>query len=495
MPQVTKRALLAAGAFALAGGAHAQGAGSGAASGGPFITRHKGVFNGRKVDYVATVGETLIATPDGRPTARFVSTSYAARGADPTKRPVLFAFNGGPSSSSATLHMMALGPRRLVVAQDPASPSPGPQLIDNPATVLDVADLVFIDPAETGFSRVLPGGRREVFYSVEGDAQSVSDFVIAWCKANSRDASPKYVLGESYGTLRAALMAGQLAPVLPLDGVFLFGQAVNMIETSQRAKNAVSYGTNLPALAAIAAYHGRADLGGRSMAAFIDETYAWGMGEYVQALLRGYDLPDAERRAVAARLQAYTGISADYYLANDLQITKIAFLRELLKDKGQVLGMYDARYVGPAPGPGQRHIDPFAKVTAPIQPAMLAHYAQTLGVTWPASEYRSLAPETGGWAWNGTLGPGGPFLDYDYPARIGAAFKANPRFRLMIGTGIYDLTTTVGPARYMVTRSDWPRDRVIQRQYEGGHMAYTHEPSLKAFTDDIRAWVQGGKPA
>ncbi|MFN3514824.1 MAG: S10 family peptidase [Phenylobacterium sp.] len=484
MPQITKRTLLAAGLLAAAGGAKAQDL-----AGGPFVTRHSGVFNGRRVDYAASVGETLIPSPGGAPAARFVSTSYVARGAS-AKRPVLFAFNGGPSSSSQYLHMMALGPRRIAAPQDPAAPIGDLPTVDNAAAVLDVADLVLIDPAETGFSRILPGGRREGFYSVEGDARSVSDFVLAWLKANGREASPKYVLGESYGTLRAALMAGQLAAVSPLDGVFLFGQAVNMIETSQRAKNVLAYATNLPALAAIAAYHGRADTG-KPMGAFIDETYAWGMGEYLQALVQGHDLPRSERERIAARLQAYTGIAAAYYLANDLVITKIAFARELLKDQGLILGTYDARYVGPAPPPGARPADPYGKVVEAVRPAMLAHLSGFLKVPWPAEAYRTSAPDTQSWNWNGTLGPGGPFLDYDYQARVGPAFQANPDFRLMIGTGIYDLTTTVGPARYLVSKSDWPRERVIQRQYVGGHMAYTHEPSLRAFTDDIRAFVTG----
>ena len=489
MPEITKRTLFAAGGLALAAGAaRAQ-----APAGGPFVTRHSSTFNGRRVDYVATVGETQTG---GANPARFVTTSYVAQGADPAKRPVLFAFNGGPSSSSQTLHMLALGPKRIVVPQDPrAQFGPPYRVTDNTDTVLDVADLVFIDPAETGFSRMLPGGRREHFYSVQGDAQSVSDFLVAWSKVNGREASPKYVAGESYGTMRAAFMAGQLARVMPLEGVFLFGQAVNMIETSQRAKNALAYATNLTALAAIAAYHGKAERRGRSMNAIIDEAYAWGMGGYLQALVKGYDLPERERRRVAARLQAMTGIGADYYLANDLAITKIAYARELLKDQGLMLGTYDARYVGPLPKPGERPTDPFAKVTAAIHPAMMEHYATRLGVTWPASEYRTAAPNTGSWTWAPTLGPGGPFHDYDYAAHIDPAFQANARFRLMIGTGIYDLTTTVGPARYLVNRSNWPRGRVFQRQYEGGHMAYTHEPSLRAFTADIRAWVSGGRPA
>lgn len=491
MTEITKRALLgASGLLSLAAGA------AKAAEGGPFVTKHTGVFNGQKVDYIATVGETVLTGADGQPTIRFVSTSYVKAGGDPAKRPVLFAFNGGPSSSSATLHMVALGPKRIAVEQDPKAPGAPISMADNPLTVLDVADIVFIDPAETGFTRILAGGKREYFYSIEGDSQSCSDFIVAWVKANGREASPKYVLGESYGTQRAAFMAGQLAKTMPLDGVFLFGQAVNMIETSQRAKNVLAYATNLPALCAIAAYHGKAPAWkGKSMQAVVDESYAWGMGEYLQALLQGYDLTPVRRKAVADRLQAMTGIGADYYLANDLVITKIAFALELLKPQGQMVGIYDARYVGPAPTPTTRVADPFAKARAGIEPMVQEHLAKNLGVTWPVADYRPLAPNSNTWTWGGTLGPGGPFLDYDYPARISPAFQVNPKFRLMIGTGIYDLTTTVGPARYMVTKSDWPRDRVIQREYIGGHMAYTDNGSHKAFTDDIRAWVTGGKPA
>ncbi|WP_165186722.1 S10 family peptidase [Caulobacter soli] len=494
MPSLTKRALLTGamlGAGALASGlpAHAEDA----RAGGPFVAKRRGVFNGKRVDYIATVGETVLVDSQGAATLRLVTTSYVAAQGSPT-RPVLFVFNGGPSSSSATLHTVALGPRRVVIAQDVKAPQPPPQLVDNDATVLDVADLVFIDPAETGFSRIAPAGSRERFYSADGDAQSIADFVVAWSKANGREASPKYVLGESYGTVRASLMAGKLSAVMPLEGVFLFGQAANMIETSQRARNIVSYATNLPQLASIAAYHGRADTGGLSATAFIDKTYAFAMSDYLLALAKGQDLPAAERRQMAEKLQALTGISVDYYLAHDLVISKVAFGRELLKDQGLILGTYDARYTGPAPAPGARPVDPAGRITGAIAP-MIAEQLKSLGVTWPLSDYRDIAPGSDAWTWSPTGGMGGPFWDYDYPAQIQKAFKANPKFRLMVGTGIYDLTTTVGPARYLVSSSDFPRERVFLRQYVGGHMAYSHLPSLKAFTDDIRAFVTGGAPA
>jgi carboxypeptidase C (cathepsin A) len=487
---VTRREWLAgttaAGAALVATPASAQ------TTGGPFVTKHRGTFGGRPVDYVATVGETVLG---GAQPIRFVTTSYVMSGADASKRPVLFAFNGGPSSSSSTLHMVAIGPRRIAIAEDPKAPAPPAGYADNPLCPLDACDIVLIDPAETGFTRILAGGKREYFYSVNGDAQSVSDFVVAWSNANGRGASPKYVLGESYGTMRAAVMAGQLSKVMPLDGVFLFGQAVNMIETSQRAKNALAYATNVTALAAIAAYHGKSATRLTNPAAIVDAAYAWGMGDYLQSLLKGRDLPAAQYNAVAQKLQDMTGIPAAYYRDHDLTITKVAYGRELLRDQGLILGTYDARYVGPAPQPGQRPSDPMDKVRAPIEPMVQKYLAADLGVTWPMGDYRPIAPGANEWTWSGTLGPGGPFLDYDYQARVSEAFRANPKFRLMIGTGYYDLTTTIGPARYLVTQSDWPRERVVQRQYVGGHMAYTVAASHKAFTDDIRAFVGGRRPA
>lgn len=471
--------------------AHAQ-----SAPDAPFITRHSGIFGGQRVAYVARVEETLVRNDRGEPVIRFVSTSYVRDGLDAATRPVIFAFNGGPSVSSATLHMVALGPKHLAITQDPTQPPPDPpRLVDNPETVLDVADLVFVDPAETGFTRVLPPGKREDFYSANGDAMAVGNFVRTWIAEHGRERSPKYLLGESYGTIRATLMAGYLADSMPLDGVFLFGQAANIIETSQRAQNALAYATNLTALTAIAAFHGKIDRKHRSMSALIDDAYAWGMSEYLNALVQGRDLPERKRRAVAKHLQNLTGISAEYYLAHDLIISKVEFAKRLLEDQHLIMAAYDARYVGPAPQPGAEAVDPLAKATAGTMPMLAEHMRNTLGVIWPMTDYRGAAPDAWRmWQWNPTGGIGGPFWDYDYPAQLNKAFAANPNFRLMIGTGIYDLTTTVGPARYMVAKSTWPRERVFLRQYEGGHVAYTHEPSRRAFCADIRAFVTGRAP-
>lgn len=492
MTGLTKRHLIgatAAGlALASAGGVSARRQ----SSTGPQH-RHTGVFNGQTIDYAAGLEETVVKDAQGAPRVRFVCASYIREGVERRDRPVIFAFNGGPSSSSATLHMLALGPKRIELEQDPVAPALSPpRLIDNPETLLDVADIVLVDPPETGFTRLASEAARAEAYSVDGDARAVSDFIRTWIADHGRQTSPKYVLGESYGTIRAAVMAEQLSHDLPLDGVFLFGQAINMIETSQRIDNMIAYAANLPALAAIAVYHGKADTSGRPMNRFIDDVYAWGMSDYLAALVQGQALPPPQRRQIAAELERLTGIDADFYFDGDLTISKIAFAGRLLADQGQRLGVYDARYVGPAPAPGQRPQDPFAaKVSDAILP-MVQHYLRTqLAPERDAADYRPLAPGVGAWTYNPTGGAGGPFNEYDYPAKLVAAFKANPRFRLMIGTGIYDLTTTVGPAQYLVAQSDYPAERVIQRRYEGGHMAYTNRPALTAFTRDIRSFVTG----
>src|SRR5262245_37806978 len=264
-----------------------------------FITKGSGTFNGRQAHYVATVGETILKDDAGAATASLFSTSYVRDDVnDNARRPVIFAFNGGPGASSTFLHMGALGPKRVIFPADlNADIAPPYKLVDNNYAPLDVADLVFIDPVETGYSRLAPGAKRESFYTAAGDAKSVAQFIQAWVKANEREASPKYVLGESYGTIRAALVAGELAKsgaaVAP-DGIVLLGQALNIVETVQRAGAAMGYAANLPALTAIAWYHNRIDRTGKTLDGLLDESYNFAMGDYLTSLARRGDLTDAE---------------------------------------------------------------------------------------------------------------------------------------------------------------------------------------------------------
>ena len=455
-----------------------------------FVSQHEGRFNGRRVRYTATVEETRVAAAPGRPAARFVTTAYVAEPRD-VARPVLFLFNGGPIVASTYLHMGAFGPKRYDPPRDVDADVPEPYaLVDNTDSPLDVADLVFVDPPETGFSRLENEASRREAYSDQADSLMTAGFIRAWLRTAGREGSPVHLVGESYGTLRAALTAGLLAEDRPLEGLVLLGQALNMIETSQRARNIISYATNLPTLTAVAWYHGRI-AGGGGLRARIEESWAFAMSDYLDALRRGNGLSATERRAMAVRLEALTGIGADYYLANRLTITKVTFCRELLRDQGRVLAMYDARYSAPAPGPGEPSTDPYGKVNAMIPPLLARHLTRNLGVTLPMDDYRGSAPRPGPWAYAPSSGAGGPFDDYHYDRGIEQAMAASPRFRLMIGTGVYDTTTTLGPARYLAAQAAYPRERIVLREYEGGHMAYSNPDARTAMAQDLRAFVTG----
>lgn len=456
-----------------------------------FATRHTGVFNGQNVCYTATVGETVLTGEGGAKVASLFSTAYVREDVpDARRRPVIFAFNGGPGSASLFLHLGLLGPNRVILPADVnADVAPPYRLIDNSYSVLDVADIVLIDPVETGYSRILPGAKRQTFYTAAGDAKSFAQAIRLWIKTNGREDSPKYVLGESYGTIRAVLLAEELAngaPAVTLDGVVLLGQAVNIVETVQRAGNIVGYAANLPVLAAIAWYHGRADKAGRSLANFLDDAYSFAMGDYLTALAKGRDLPDAERSRIAGRLAEFSGLSAAYYLSHDLAISKESFRLELLKDKGLILGRSDARYTGPAAAAGKAPADPAARLQLPFEALIKEHLTKTLGVTL-TDDYRPLDRAAGaGWDYGGAPSP---FTDYDLAGTLARVMTSQTNLRLMIGTGLYDTMTTTGATRYLVARSGLPVERVISRSYEGGHMFYTNEASLKAVSGDLRDFV------
>jgi len=453
-------------------------------------TRFEGVFGGERVRYEARVERTELAATDTLPAVSLVSTAYLAETDAPNERPVIFLFNGGPGAPSSWLHMGGLGPVRINAPSDPAAPVPAvAELTANTDTLLDAADLVFIDPPATGFSRVTGDDADNVLLTVMGDAQLTATFIRRWLEDHGRTNAPVYVLGESYGTLRASVVAGLMAETRPLAGVILLGQAVNMIETSQRADNIVSHATNLASLAAIAAYHGKADLNGRTMDAFIDEVHGWAMSEYLLALSKGEALPEAERQAAARQLETYTGVPADYFLTHQLAITKAAFRGELLADENRRLAVYDARYVGAAPAEGERPSDPFGPVSSWIPQALTAHFTQTLEVSLPMEDYVWYAPNASDWRWLPTGGMGGPFDDYDYASSLEAALAASDAFAVLIGTGRYDTTTTLGPARYLADHLEGGQGRVFIAEYEGGHMAYTNPEALAAMTADLRAFL------
>ncbi|RXZ65578.1 S10 family serine carboxypeptidase-like protein [Pelagerythrobacter rhizovicinus] len=442
---------------------------------------------GRTIAYTAEVGEIAVSSPDRPQDASVGYMAYVAQGA--ADRPVLFAFNGGPGASASFLHMGALGPVRARVPQDPAAPLPAEAEVGaNPDTLLDTADLVMLDPPGTGFSAFDAGADMDWYRSVDGDADAVAQAVLAWLRANGRLDAPIYVLGESYGTIRATAMIEALhkrAPEVRLAGVLLIGQALNMIETSQRPDNVVTYPVALPTLAAIACYHGR--IGTCDPVVSADAASAFGP-EYLAALYRGRALDGETRTAIAGRLAELTGIAEDRWLEWDLKLSKERFRVELLRGEGVVLGRYDARYTAPrAPDAGLTvGPDAFSPVSALYGAAMIAELTSR-GVP-DAENYRVIARTEGEWAY----GSGdSPFNDWPFMTIAEQAMERDPHFRLFIGTGLYDLTTTVGAADYLIAQSDADRERIVDRVYRAGHVAYSDDESWQRMIGDIRAFIEG----
>ncbi|HEV2386290.1 MAG TPA: hypothetical protein VGS20_03445 [Candidatus Acidoferrales bacterium] len=455
----------------------------------PVITHHVGTFNGKQVSYTATVEGIDVPNLQGKLAARVVSFAYVADNMDdPSTRPVLFAFNGGPITASIWLHLGILGPKRVAVPDDLAADPATYQLVDNAYSPLDATDLVLVDPASTGYSRVLPGTAPQSYYSVVADGQQITAFIAAWLARHDRLSSPVYLLGESYGTMRAAEVAGQLAelphPILA-DGVILLGQALNIIEFSQRPQNILSYVVSLPTIAALAWYHRKVDRQGKTVEQFADDAWRFAETEYLTALFQGSAIDPAERDRVAGRLEQLTGIPAAYYSDHDLRITKEQYRGELFKDRGLLLGRSDGRYLAPITSKGLAE-DPSSIIDAPFKRLFDQYLRDELKVDWQ-EEYIPIAPVGGldHWQWGATT----PFSDWPYSNLLLKVMNANPRFHVLVANGYYDTQTTVGAAEYLVRDAGWPARRATLAFYEGGHAAYTAEPAGKQFTQDVRHFI------
>ena len=466
-----------------------------------FTTSHSGVFGGQKVRYAAVVQEHFVTDAAGKRTASIFSTSYIRTDVKQGEtRPVIFAFNGGPGSSSIWLHMGFLGPQRVDFddAEKPATTPPF-HTLPNPDSPLDVADIVLIDPPGTGFSRVLPDGKPEQFYGVEQDARVTIEVMRQWLRAHGRWNAPRYLVSESYGTVRAAAVAKLAAggPMetggmdgLTLNGIILLGQAMDM----SGGASDISVANALPSLAATACYFGKVAEGctaktqAEAARRFIAE-------RYLTALYAGAALPEAEREAVAERLSALLGLPKGAVLANNLRLSPGAFARMLLAGENRQAGLYDARFTLPLAPNGNDPVadDPAMGQYVPGFVAAWSRYARetlkvTLDMTYEPIAFRSVNAR-----WDCGFGPGVP-VGRNYATDLAVAMRRNPSLRLLVGTGYYDLVTTLGAAEYTVRHAGIPLEAVTFREYESGHMPYLGAASRAELAADVRAFVQGRQP-
>ncbi|HET6564992.1 MAG TPA: hypothetical protein VFG52_06220, partial [Xanthomonadales bacterium] len=406
----------------------------------PYITKGSGVFNGHQLDYTATVDGIEIKDAEGNPGANIVSTSYVVNTASSNaNRPVMFVFNGGPISPSVYLHLGAFGPKRVAFADDITADAASAPLVDNPYSILDVADLVYFDPAGTGFSRTLPGKDLKEYFSITADGQQTAAFIVAWLEAHGRLDSPAYIFGESYGTNRAVETAGQLAEMDPpvlLRGVVLFGQAVNIIEYSQRPSNIMSYVVSLPTLAALGWYHGKADAGDATLEQFTAVAWDYARDDYLDALFQGNTISEEALQSVAQRLQQFTGVDAQVFIDKRLRLSKEAYRVELFKAENKIIGRSDGRYVEDIPvdenGKPQLGGDPAAVLPSALAEAHKAYLVDELGVP-SAEQYLTASPVQGldGWEWGGAS----PFSWYQYGDALGKLLEKSPATHVLVTAG------------------------------------------------------------
>ena len=455
------------------------------------VTRHSGTFGGQRINYTATAGETYLRAEDGTPRAAIFSTSYVKEPRD-TSRPVTFLFNGGPGSGSVWLHMGAFGPKRVAIPSDGTDDGPPPYpILDNPDALLDVTDLVFIDPVGTGFSHALGKTDPKDFWGVTKDAESVAQFIRLWLNDNGRWNSPKYLGGESYGTTRTAAVVNQLEGTfndVSLNGLILISTVLDFGAGADAPGNELSPILNLPSMAATALYHGKAHAS--STEAFVEEARRFATGPYAAALLKGQRIGPEEKANVRRELSRFTGLSETYLEQADLRVEPARFYKELLRDRGLTVGRLDSRYTGrdyDNAGETPDNDPSFYGIDAGYTAAINQHLRDTLKYRTDRS-YVTIG-NVGPWDWR--LGLGRDRDAYlNVTPYIGKALRENSGLRVFVGQGYYDFATPFFAAEYALTRTGIPQDRIHYEYYGSGHMMYVRDEDRTKLSRDVRSFIR-----
>ncbi|MEH3048481.1 S10 family serine carboxypeptidase-like protein [Sphingomonas adhaesiva] len=461
-------------------------------------THHAGTFAGQALRYTAVVEDNIVPAADGTPGASIVTTAYLREGVkDVRRRPVLFAFNGGPGAGSAMLNTKALGP--MIRAEEPAGAAPTmagastAPLVANADSVLDAVDLVFVDPVGTGVSRALPGVDAKQYYNADADVRSVQQAIAHWLKVHRREASPRYVMGESYGTVRAGLLMRDRA-ALRFDGVML----VALVGRTPGPD--LPFITALPTMAAGRWFHRPDTRDGKSVRQVYDEAVAFAQTDYASALIRGGSMAAGEREAMARRVAAMIGVDPALVLANALRVPKNVWMFNLLKDRGLRTGLLDVRVTAPLPADqeGDGALDDPALAVVPTgakkdgkpfnpadvgpvpNPVFGAHLTHDLKFPTQDIYYAVNFSANAAWKHDPTIDAVRPVAD---------AMRADPKLRLFWTAGVYDLTTPAYEARYGLDQAGIPAERLTAEIFDGPHGVYEGVANRAKFAAAVRGFV------
>jgi carboxypeptidase C (cathepsin A) len=458
------------------------------------------LLGGRSLDYT-THAAFLPVLPEGldgsaEPEAAVLAIAYLLKGADPATRPVCFAFNGGPGSASIWLHLGALGPQRVVVPDDTSMPAAPYAVETNPHSWFEHFDLVFIDPPHTGWSTTASEAARKKLLSVDGDIDALAEVVRQWLTRHQRWGSPLYLAGESYGTTRGAGLALKLQDLgVVLSGVILISCAMDLQTLEFHPGNDLPFALFLPAFANVAQFHGllsgppaASPAAARAAAeAFVEEDYG-------SALLAGARLGEKARSRVARRISELTGLPRSLVEEKNLRISDQTFFFEALRSRGRMVGRLDARATGPMAASRTRdwEFDPgIEAIAGPYAMAAMAYFAGPLNLQL-TERYQVLSAEVHrGWNWGrGGKSDGGYCSTSPDLAR---ALRRNPRLRVLVASGRYDLGTPYSATDWTLAHLDLPAEvmaRVEHRYYDAGHMMYTRQADLQQMKQDLAAWLR-----
>ena len=457
-------------------------------------TEHTVRIAKKQVRYQAVARTTTLKDAEGKDKASVFSISYTRLPeGDAADRPILFSFNGGPGSSSVWLHLGLFGPRMIDLGQGEIPTKPPYRLSDNDASLLDICDLVFIDPVSTGYSRPVPGEEAKQFHGVKEDAEWVAEYIRHHLGRTKRWSSPKFLAGESYGTTRAAALSDLLQDRhgIFLNGVMLISAVLNFQTIIYgRINDILPYLTYLPSYATTAHYHGKLakSLGNVHKVAAAAEEFA--LDEYGPALMLGRRLEGRRRAALVARLSELTGLSSRVIEDNDLRVQPHRFMKELLRDQGRTVGRLDSRFTGIDYDRGGEspEYDPLFPFIMGGYTAAFNQYVRTELEFESELNYEILKS---GLDWN--YGQAGKNRYVDVSENLRAAMTKNRDLRVLVASGLYDLGTPHFAAEYTVDHMPLDpsiADHVTTTRYESGHMMYIHEPSLTQLRKDLVDFVK-----
>ncbi|MCO6451938.1 MAG: hypothetical protein J5I90_14240 [Caldilineales bacterium] len=465
-------------------------------------TTHTAVVGGRAITYTATAGVLVLrgnakegeGNESEKPKASIFYVAYTRNDVDDAEtRPITFSFNGGPGSSSVWLHMGLLGPRRVFLDDDGMPPPPPFRLVDNEFSLLDQTDLVFIDPVSTGYSRPAPGEKSSQFHHFQRDIESIGEFIRLFVTRNRRWASPKFLIGESYGTTRAAALSGFLQDRygMYLNGIMLISNLLNFQTTAFDPGNDLPFVLFLPSYTATAWFHKRlADELSANLHSALAQSEQFARTDYLLALMQGDALPAEERAAIIQKLAYFTGLSADYIEDTNLRVPILRFTKELLRDQRRTVGRLDSRYLGidrDACGEQFEH-DSSLTAVAGAYSAAFNHYIRAELVYESDLTYEILTQDVFPW-------------DYDkyenqylnVADTLREAMSKNPYLRVFVASGYFDLATPYFATRYTFDHlgiEPHLHENITLAVYEAGHMMYVSVPALRQLRADMARFVE-----